>query len=228
MLKSFKRVLSRLKCRTEKSFVSKHNVFLFRLLIYSLLLLLIYVTNTTYEWQQTDKLKEKSSITSPNPTHSSTVPCLISDSGEESTEPIDSAFSPSQLPYQPLCSSASCEPQIREARPSPLASSFSVSDMPQNVPPPPPPPNARGKRGRGVPRGASSVRSRPHRNVSSTRSHSSSQLIRPKVSSSNSPFNLESLLTLNPFPGLPMTTPPDNNDVSSPLQRKLDERAVFQ
>ena len=80
----------------------------------------------------------------------------------------------------------------------------------------------RGKRGRGAPRGASSGRSRPHRNVSSTRSNSSSQLMRPKTSSNNSPFNL-SLLALQPFSGLSNPLQAECSEASSPLQRKLDE-----
>jgi hypothetical protein len=175
------------------------------------------------EWSHKDKLRDKSSISSPNPTHSP-VPCQMSDSEEDSAEQGDSAFSSTQLPYKPLRTSSSCDPQNREPTANPLSSSVSVSDMPPNLPPPPPPPNARGKRGRGAPRGVASGRSRPHRNVSSTRSHSSIQLMRPKASN-NSPFNL-SFASLSPFPGSPTTPQAESSDVSSPLQRKLDERAV--
>lgn len=168
-----------------------------------------------------DKSRDKSSISSPQPSNSP-VPCQISDSDDDSTEQPGSAFSSSQLPYKPLRSSASCDPQNKEPRETQLPSSASVSNLPPNIPPPPPPPNVRGKRGRGAPRGASSGRSRPHRNVSSTRSNSSSQLMRPKPSSNNSPFNL-SLLALQPFSGLSNPLQAECSEVSSPLQRKLDE-----
>ena len=175
--------------------------------------------------QRKDKLKDKSSISSPQPSNSP-VPCPMSDSDEDSTEQGDTAFSSSQLPYKPLRSSSSCDPQNTEPRENQLPSSVSVSDMPPNIPPPPPPPNVRGKRGRGVPRGASSGRSRPHRNVSSTRSQSSSQLMRPKESSNNSPFNL-SLLALQPFSGLSNPFQAESSEVSSPFQRKLEEKPVI-
>ena len=176
--------------------------------------------------QRKDKLRDKSSISSPQPSNSP-VPCPMSESDEDSTEQGDTAFSSSQLPYKPLRSSSSCDPQNTEPREHQLPSSVSVSDMPPTIPPPPPPPNVRGKRGRGVPRGASSGRSRPHRNVSSTRSQSSSQLMRPKASSNNSPFNL-SLLALQPFSGLSNPfADAEGSEASSPLQRKLDEKPVI-
>ena len=171
----------------------------------------------------TDKLRDKSSVSSPNPSNSP-VPCKVSDSEEDSTEQGDSAFSSSQLPYRPLRSSSSCDPQHRGPKTSPLSSSLSVSDMPPCLPPPPPPPHPRGNRGRGVPRGAVGGRSRPHRNVSSTRSHSSSQLMRSKPCNNN-PFNL-SLFALTPFPGLPTTTQAEGNEILSPLQRKLDQMKI--
>ena len=170
-------------------------------------------------------MRDKSSVSSPNPSNSP-LPCQMSDSDDESTEQPDSAFVSSQLPYKPLRSSSSCDPQTKEPRESQLPSSASVSNMPPNIPPPPPPPNVRGKRGRGAPRGASSGRSRPHRNVSSTRSNSSSQLMRPKPSSTNSPFNL-SLLALQPFSGLSNPPQAESSEVSSPFQRKLDEKPVI-
>ena len=165
-------------------------------------------------------------MSSPNPLHSP-VPCQASDSEGDSTEKLDSLFSSSQLPYQPLRSSSSCEPQNTEDKINPLPSSPSVSaDFPPYIPPPPPPPNVRGKRGRGIPRGACSGRSRPNRNVSSTRSNSSSQLMRAKNTTNNFPFDLN-LSALNPFPALPTSSQPEGGEISSPLQRKLDERAVF-
>ena len=172
----------------------------------------------------TDKLNNKSPISSPNPSNNSAVPYKIFDSDEDSTEQGDLVFSSSQLPYRPLRSSSSCDPQQGGLKLSPRPSSLSVSDMPPNLPPPPPPPHPRGNRGRGPPRGTGSGRGRPHQRVSSsTRSHSSSQLMKPKACNNNTPFNL-SALALNPFPSLPTTTQPESSDILSPLQRKLHHK----
>merc|ERR1712183_559965 len=74
-------------------------------------------------------------------------------------------------------------------------------------------------------RGACSGRSRPNRNVSTTRSNSSSQLMRAKNTCNNFPFDLN-LSALNPFPALPTSSQPESCEISSPLQPPLENNGV--
>ena len=108
-----------------------------------------------------------------------------------------------------------------------MQSSLSVSDMPPNLPPPPPPPQPRGNRGRGALRpNIAGGRSRPRRNVSSSQSHLSSQLMR-SIPCTNDPFNLSALALTTSSPGSASAANIEIDGALSPLQCKLDGMNSF-